>query len=77
MTLLASATGIGYALGSTVAGRLADHHGYTAAFAVTVSAMGLAVVLVALSQRRLRRASTRLAVCARPSSPPGWPAPVG
>jgi len=56
MTLLASATGIGYALGSTVAGRLADHHGYTAAFGVTVTAMGLAFALVSLSQRRLRRA---------------------
>ncbi len=63
MTLLASATGIGYALGSTVAGRLADHHGYTAAFAVTVSAMALAVALVALSQGRLRRA---LDVASRP-----------
>ncbi|WP_028642824.1 MFS transporter [Nocardioides sp. URHA0020] len=56
MTLLASATGIGYALGSTVAGRLADDHGHTAAFAVTLTAMGLAVVLVSLSQGRLRRA---------------------
>ena len=56
MTMLASATGIGYALGSTVAGRLADQHGHSAAFAVTLSAMGLAVVLVALSQRRFRTA---------------------
>jgi MFS family permease len=56
MTVLASATGLGYAVGSSVAGRLADDHGYTAAFAVTVSAMTLALVLVASSQRRLRRA---------------------
>ena len=56
MTVLASATGLGYAVGSTIAGRLADHHGYTAAFAVTVSAMACALVLVALSQRRLRAA---------------------
>lgn len=56
MTMLASATGIGYATGSTLAGRLADHHGHTAAFAVTVSAMALAVVLAATSQRRLHRA---------------------
>ncbi|GAA1950993.1 MFS transporter [Nocardioides panacihumi] len=56
MTVLASATGLGYALGSSVAGRLADQHGYTAAFAVTVSAMTLALVLVAASQRRLRAA---------------------
>jgi MFS family permease len=56
MTLLASATGLGYASGSTIAGRLADRHGYTAAFAVTVSAMVLAVLLVTTNQRRLRRA---------------------
>jgi len=54
MTVLASATGLGYALGSSLAGRLADRHGYTAAFAVTVSAMGLALLLVSVSQRRLR-----------------------
>jgi MFS family permease len=58
MTVLASATGLGYALGSSVAGRLADHHGYTAAFGVTVTAMALALVLVASSQRRLRTALT-------------------
>ncbi|MFC5493255.1 MFS transporter [Nocardioides caricicola] len=56
MTVLASATGLGYALGSGVAGRLADAHGYTAAFAVTVSAMAVAVTLVACSQRLLRNA---------------------
>ena len=46
MTVLASATGLGYAVGSTIAGRLADEHGYTAAFAVTVSAMVCALALV-------------------------------
>lgn len=56
MTVLASATGLGYAVGSSTAGRLADAHGHTAAFAVTVTAMGLAVVLVTLAQRRLRHA---------------------
>lgn len=56
MTVLASATGVGYALGSSVAGRLADHHGYSAAFGVTVTAMVVAVTLVALAQRALRRA---------------------
>jgi MFS family permease len=56
MTLLASATGLGYASGSSIAGRLADGHGYTAAFAVTVGAMALAAVLVVTSQRRLHRA---------------------
>ncbi|WP_235497365.1 MFS transporter, partial [Aeromicrobium sp. Leaf272] len=45
MTLLAGATGIGYALGSTVAGRLADLGGHTPAFAVTVTATALALVL--------------------------------
>ncbi len=56
MTVLASATGLGYAVGSSLAGRLADTHGYPAAFAVTVSAMLLALVLVATAQRRLRAA---------------------
>lgn len=45
MTLLAAATGTGYAAGAALAGRLADLHGYTAAFAVTVSGMGVAVVV--------------------------------
>ena len=56
MTMLASATGLGYALGSAVAGRLADQHGHTAAFAVTVAAMAGAVLLVGRAQRPLRRA---------------------
>lgn len=54
MTLLASATGLGYALGSSVAGRLADAHGHTAAFAVTVATTVLAALLLAASQRMLR-----------------------
>ena len=54
MTVLASATGLGYALGSSTAGALADGHGHTAAFAVTVTAMGLELLLVASAQRRLR-----------------------
>ncbi|MFB9311489.1 MFS transporter [Nocardioides plantarum] len=56
MTLLASATGVGYALGAGLAGRLADAHGSTAAFGVTVGATVLAVVVMASQQRRLRRA---------------------
>lgn len=56
MTLLAGATGIGYAIGSSVAGRLGDEGGHTPAFAVTVVAAALAVTLSALSQGRLRRA---------------------
>ncbi len=56
MTLLASATGIGYALGSSLAGRLADTHGSTAAFGVTVGATVLATTVMATQQRRLRHA---------------------
>lgn len=57
MTTLASATGIGYALGSSVAGRLADAHGSTAAFSVTVATTLLATVLMATQQSRLRAAT--------------------
>jgi MFS family permease len=55
MTLLAGATGIGYAVGSAVAGRLADTHGHPGAFAVTVTAGVVAAVLAAASQPLLRR----------------------
>jgi len=55
MTVLASATGLGYATGSTIAGRLADVHGHTAAFAVTVTATAIALLLAIGAQRRLRR----------------------
>jgi MFS family permease len=55
MTLLAGATGIGYAVGSSVAGRLADVHGHPGAFAVTVTAGIVAAVLAAASQPLLRR----------------------
>ena len=57
MTMLAGATGIGYALGSSVAGRLADAlTSHTPAFAVTVTAAGIAVVLSLAAQRLLRDA---------------------
>jgi MFS family permease len=56
MTMLASATGVGYALGSSLAGRLADSSGATAAFGVTVGATVLAVVLMSSQQGRLRAA---------------------
>jgi MFS family permease len=59
MTLLAGATGIGYAIGSSIAGRLADVSGYTAAFAVTVTAMALALLLAAASQRAWHSVSRR------------------
>jgi hypothetical protein len=55
MTLLASATGVGYALGSGLAGRLADASGATAAFAVTVGATVIALALVLASRSRLHR----------------------
>ncbi|GAA3516070.1 MFS transporter [Aeromicrobium panaciterrae] len=56
MTLLAGATGVGYAAGASLAGRLADDHGHTAAFAVTISAAGLAVLLAVTANRALRDA---------------------
>ncbi|HEY0217047.1 MAG TPA: MFS transporter [Cellulomonas sp.] len=56
MTALASATGVGYALGSSIAGRLADVSGHRAAFAVTCTATAVALVLAATQQRRLRTA---------------------
>ncbi|MDN4160890.1 MFS transporter [Nocardioides abyssi] len=56
MTTLASATGLGYALGSSIAGRLADGSGATAAFGVTVGATVLAVTLMTTQQGRLHRA---------------------
>jgi hypothetical protein len=45
MTALAATTGLGYALGAAVAGRLADWGGQTPAYAVTVAASALAVGL--------------------------------
>ncbi len=57
MTMLAGATGVGYALGSSVAGRLADAtSSHTPAFAVTVTAAALAVLISVGSQRLLRDA---------------------
>ncbi len=54
MTLLAAATGMGYAVGAAVAGRLADLGGETPAFAVTVAAGVLAVTVSSLGGRALR-----------------------
>jgi MFS family permease len=56
MTLLAGATGIGYALGSSLAGRLADGGGHTPAFAVTVAAAMLAVALTTSARSLLATA---------------------
>ena len=56
MTLLAGATGIGYALGASLAGRLADESGHRPAFAVTVAAAGFAVLLAGVANKSLRNA---------------------
>ncbi|MGH3385127.1 MAG: MFS transporter [Nocardioidaceae bacterium] len=54
MTFLAGTTGIGYAVGSSVAGRLADGGGHQPAFGVTVAAGALAVLLAVAAAPRLR-----------------------
>ncbi len=59
MTLLASVTGVGYALGSAVAGRVADVAGYHGAFTVTVVAAVSAAVLAGTAQPLLRRLGGR------------------
>lgn len=53
MTLLAAATGIGYALGSGVAGRLADVGGHRPAYGLTVLAGAAALALAVSARRRL------------------------
>jgi len=50
MTLLSGVTGLGYAAGSSLAGRLADGHGHQAAYAVTVGA-GCAMAVIAWAAR--------------------------
>ncbi|WP_193612069.1 MFS transporter [Nocardioides lijunqiniae] len=69
MTLLAGATGIGYAVGSAVAGRLADADGHTAAFGVTVTATALALVLAVAGQRPSRRMLAARAQTTEAASP--------
>ena len=71
MTVLASATGVGYALGSSIAGRLADGHGHTAAFGVTVTVTGLAVLLAGTQQRRLYVATAAQVAPAVPAESSG------
>ena len=56
MTLLAAATGLGYAVGAAVAGRLADWGGHTPAYAVTLAAGALAVLLSWAGHGTLTRA---------------------
>jgi len=58
MTMLAGATGVGYALGSSAAGRLADHGGHTPAFGVTVTAAGMALLLALVFRGTLAQAAT-------------------
>ena len=65
MTLLAAATGLGYAVGSALAGRLADLHGHTGAFAVTVTVTAVALVTAAAAYRLLGA----VAAVARPAMP--------
>jgi MFS family permease len=61
MTALAATTGLGYALGSAVAGRLADWGGHTPAFAVTVGAGLLATVVATSAAPGLRATQERAA----------------
>ncbi|WP_194288728.1 MFS transporter, partial [Ornithinicoccus halotolerans] len=61
MTLLAAVTGLGYALGSSLAGQLADWGGHTPAFAVTVVATALALLLALTGAATLRQGHS----CAR------------
>jgi MFS family permease len=77
MTALASATGVGYALGSSIAGRLADVSGHTAAFAVTVTATVLALVLAATQQRRLAAAVRAVTAGADAPAEPAEPVAAG
>ena len=66
MTLLAAATGLGYAVGAAVAGRLADWGGHTPAFAVTLAAGVLAVVISTSTRSLLRRAQATPALTEQP-----------
>lgn len=61
MTLLAAATGLGYALGAAIAGQLADWGGQTPAFAVTVAAGAIAVLVSWSCGGLLTRAATTAA----------------
>lgn len=60
MTLLAAATGLGYAIGTTVAGRLADAHGETGAFATTVVACALGALLALSARSHLNESTARV-----------------
>lgn len=61
MTAMAAATGLGYSLGSTLAGRLADAGGFAPAYLVTIGGASLAAVIAASGHRVLRSAADRAA----------------
>lgn len=69
MTLLAGATGIGYGIGSGLAGWLADFGGHSLAFVVTVAAGLFALVLTVTFRTRLA-AQQRLVDETRPADLP-------
>src|SRR5690606_15440655 len=58
MTILAATTGLGYAVGSSLAGRLADWGGHQPAFVVPVVAAFLAMALALTGARTLRAAQS-------------------
>jgi hypothetical protein len=68
MTLLAAATGIGYAVGAAVAGRLADLGGHGPAFTVTVAAAALAGIVGWSLRGVLRHAEERSGSLRDPSA---------
>jgi len=70
MTLLAAATGLGYAVGAALAGHFADLSGATAAFGVTVTAGALACALAVGAGPLLRRVHAKtVATSATPEAP--------
>ncbi len=71
MTLLAAGTGLGYAVGSALAGRLADLHGHTGAFSVTTAVTAVALVVAAAAYPLLGRALSVAAAAKRPVAPAG------
>ncbi|UYM06776.1 MFS transporter [Solicola gregarius] len=68
MTVLAGATGLGYAIGSSLGGRLADWGGHTPAYAVTVGAGVVATALALAAGRPLRVEQQRRRVPASATS---------
>jgi MFS family permease len=73
LTLLAAGIVAGVALGAGLAGTLADRYGFRGAFAVPVAAGLLALLLAAVTYRRLGRTATTLA----PAAAEPVPVPAG